>query len=180
MGQYILCMFIFMMCFMGLIFAGISSCDTWTTEDCPPERDIIRYCILALTACAIPINIFNMYIVCTYGSYFGVVMRRGRRGRMVMSIDTTNRTGTIGITNANTFAVNNAFGDARTQQLQRENELLQRQLELQRQINQQNQPGGTVPPPPPPNYGYSQDVAYPPPTSFPQPSAPPPPYGSNY
>ena len=167
-----------MMCFMGLVFAGIGSCDLWD-EECPPERDIIRYTIIGLMVVALLTNIFTMYIVCTYGSYFGVVMRRGRRGRMVMSIDTANvsvnRPGTLA---TNSFGLTGGMNNSRMQQLERENELLQRQLELQRQLNQQNQQGGMYPPPPPPNYGFSQGTAYPPPPSFPEPGAPPPPYSS--
>ena len=182
MGQYILAMFVFMLAFMGIVFAGIGSCDvsTYSTFDdtvtCPPERDIIRYVIIGLSIAAILVTIFNMYIVCTYGKYFGVVMtRRGRRGRMIMTLNPASVTGNSGATsmNANNIALNNAVQENQMQQLQRQNELLERQLQLQQQLNQQTP---TYPPPPPPSYGS----AYPPPPSFPEPTAPPPAYSSAF
>lgn len=179
MGQYILSLFTFMGCFIGLVFAGIGSCDAFDDE-CSPERDTIRYAIIGLVVVAILANIFSMYIVCTYGSYFGVVMTRGRRGRMVMTINTTANTPvyrTQPVTGTYTSDVGR--NDARLQQLERENELLRRQLELQRQHNQNPPPyAGGYPPPQPATYGFNTDPAFPPSTSFPDPTAPPPPYSS--
>ena len=176
-------MFSFMMCFMGLIFAGISSCETYSYYDevCSSEKDSIRYAIIAGCVVALLISIFQLYMVCVYGTYFGVKMRRGRRGRMVMSIDTgyTNNTMTPGTTHVTLGGTTN---NATTQQLQQQNALLQQQLQLQRQLNQQQQQqqqyGGSFQPPPPTDYGLSTDPAYPPSTSFPNPAVPPPPYSS--
>lgn len=71
----------------------------------------------------------------------------------------------------------NASNVERTQQLQRENELLQQQLKLQQQLNQQQQQyGGQYAPPPPANYGFSTNPSLPQPTSFPNPAVPPPAY----
>ena len=186
MGQYILAMFTFMGCFIGLIFAGIGACDDFFDEDieCPPERDIIRYAIIVLVVVAILTNIFSMYIVCTYGSYFGVVMTRGRRGRMAMTINTTANTpvySTQPVTG--TYTSDIGRNDQRMQELERQNALLQQQLQQQRQYNQNPPPpysGGMYPPPPPEpaTYGFNTDPAFPPTTSYPAPSAPPPAYSS--
>ena len=193
MGQYILAMFTFMGCFIGLVFAGIGTCDNDSYFDddveCPPERAAIRYAIIVLVVVAILTNIFSMYIVCTYGSYFGVVMTsRGRRGRFVMAINTTANTPVY-----NTHPVTGTYtsdigrNEARTQELERQNALLQQQLELQRQYNQNPPPySGGYPPPQPATYGgFSTDPAFPPTTSFPAPAssfpapdAPPPTYSS--
>lgn len=187
MGQYILAMFTFMGCFIGLVFAGIGTCDDddfyYDSDEivCPPERDAIRYAIIVLVVVAILTNIFSMYIVCTYGSYFGVVMTRGRRGRMVMTINTTANTPVY-----NTHPVTGTYtsdigrNDQRMQQLERQNALLQQQLELQRQFAQNPPPysGGYPPPPQPATYGFNTDPAFPPSTPFPAPDAPPPTYSS--
>ena len=202
MGQYILAMFSFIGCFIGLIFASIDACDDdFIDEDieCPPERDIIRYAIIVLVVVAILTSIFSMFIVCTYGSYFGVVMTRGRRGRMTMTINTTANTpvystqpvtGTY--TNTPVYSTHPVTGtytsdigknDQRMQELERQNALLQQQLQQQRQFNQNPPPpysGGMYPPPPPEpaTYGFNTGPAFPPTTSYPAPSAPRPAYSS--
>ena len=157
MGQYILSMFTFGGCIFGIIFAAMGSCNDYTFDYyyCPPERDIIRYCIIAGVCVALVVNIVAMCTVCNYGKVFGVVMRRGHRGRTVMSIDTSaggQQSAQIGFAGgyaANSFQINSLGGnDARMQQLARENELLQQNLALQRQLQQQQQNAGTLPPAP--------------------------------
>ena len=172
MTQYILSMFTFGGCLFGVIFAGMGSCEDYSYYDdyytCPPERDIIRYCLITGILIGLVVNIVSMCTVCAYGKIFGVMMRRGRRGRTVMSIDTSpdgtrNARAQLGLfatsLQTNTIQANN-FGvgnEARMQQLTRENELLQQNLELQRQLQQQQQQqpqntGAVYPPPPPYNY----------------------------
>ena len=82
------CILTFTSCFIGLVVAGIGGCDK--NNNCDPARDTMRYVIMAALVVAIGVCIFNMYITCKFGSYFGVVMKGGWRGpRMKMAIDTT-------------------------------------------------------------------------------------------
>ena len=170
MTQYILSMFTFGTCIFGMIFAGMGSCEDYNyfyDYTCPPERDIIRYCIIVGIVIALIVNIVSMCTVCAYGKIFGVVMRRGHRGRTVMSIDTSangarTAQAQLGLASnyaANTFQVNSFGGnEARMQQLARENELLQQNLELQRQLQQRQQQNTDPAYPPPPPYNYATGV----------------------
>ena len=149
MGQYSLAMFAFMFCFIGLIFAGLGACSSYREDVCKPERDTVRYAIVGLLVAAVLANILSIYIVCTYGSFFGVVLTQGRRGRAILILDQPHG---AGIT-TDTLATNNlGVNVGGMQQLQRQNELLQQQLQLQQQLNQQNQFGRAYLIPPPPSY----------------------------
>ncbi|XP_052806929.1 uncharacterized protein LOC128236111 [Mya arenaria] len=183
-GQYILSMFLFMGCFIGTILAGIGgmNTDTYGFDDEGTGYEdkvkllagiIIAGCILALG-----VNIFGMFIVCTYGSYFGVRVQNRRNGRTVILFE---HTGTVSTTNT-AYGGSGMGGmgtNANTQNLQEQNRLLQEQLRLQQElINTQQRAQGPqfgVYPPPPANYPSggtypASDPAYPP--------GPPPSYGN--
>ena len=164
-GQYVLCMFTIMLSFMGLLFAGMGSCSTWgDDDDCSPERTTVRYAIMGLLVAAIGTAIVNIYVVSTYGSYFGVVISSVRRRHVMLAVGNTGvfagGEGGMGVVNGGLPGT-----DLRAQQLQRENELLQRQLQMQQQLNQQGQFGAfSTPRPPPSSYGYPQANIPPPPS----------------
>ena len=179
-------MLTFMGCFMGLIFAGISSCGSFYDE-CSPERDNIKYAIIGGIVAAILTNIYSIYILCTYGRYFGVLITAGRRHAMVVTVQNTPYAstpihGTHIVAGLPTGLGSSAGNDARLQQLERENQLLQRRLELQQQFNQQSPPHphtrAGYPPPQPTTYGFRTDPAL---SSFPpvtEPNVAPPSYNS--
>lgn len=173
-GQYILAMFTIMGCFIGCISAGVGGLSSTGFNDDDEDDDGIRkqLAIVILVGCilAVFVTIFSISVVCTYSSYFGVMITRGRRGRIV--IMNAGATTTMPSTfNTTTFNATSNTNNDQIRQLEAQNRLLQQQLELQRQLQQQQQQtqysGGFYPPPPPPTYGV--DPAFPP-------TAPPPSY----
>jgi hypothetical protein len=149
----------------------------------------IAIIILTAIICVFVVTIISMGTIRSYGKYFGVIIdKRGRRTVFVSNntsdngagVDRSHQSsgGVVVHNNMNIFSTDT--NQQHVSQLERENRLLQQQLALQQQMmSQQRQqqppfPGGMYPPPPP---SYSDtDPAYPPTASFPNPSAPPPPY----
>lgn len=170
-------MFTIMGCFVGCVSAGVGGFSSFGFDDDEEEDDGTKkkLAILILIGCigAIFLTIFSMCIICTYGSYFGVNIRHGRRGRMVVMYN--NGQTMVGTVNQpNTFQTSMQTNNQQISQLEAQNRLLQQQLDLQRQMFEQQQqqqqqqpqyPTGVYPPPPP-SYGFSNTG----------PSAPPPSY----
>ena len=179
--------FVFMGCLPSLMFTAMNFGCSFD-DDCSSERDHIRYAIIAGIVVAILTGIFSMFIVCTYGKYFGFIITSGRR-RMIVTLDDHHLAGGpmygSDLAHATQMGLGGSQNSPRMQQLARENELLQQQLELQKQIGQQqplNTGVGYPPPPPPPpppaTYGFSIE---PPLSSFhtaPDPLVAPPAYSS--
>ncbi|XP_045157701.1 uncharacterized protein LOC123523966 isoform X1 [Mercenaria mercenaria] len=177
-GQYILSMFTIMGCFIGCVSAGVGGLSSSGFDDDDEDEDGPKktLAVIILVGCigAIFLTIFSMCIVCTYSSYFGVVIQRGRRGRMVFINNTGQTAGMPTTIHTTTFQTTPQTNSNQVSQLEAQNRLLQQQLELQRQLFQQQQQqqqqtqysGGFYPPPPPPSYGLNDSA----------PSAPPPNY----
>ena len=173
-----------MACFIGCIFAGIggispgmSSRYDYDDDDNEKETEEKRknLAIVILVGCilGLVLTIFSMKSVCTYGSYFGVIMRRNRRGKMML-INSGRVPGEASTTNHGISTIQMATSmpapklkSNRVENLERENQLLQQQLDLQKQLfdqqqqqqqqmQLQNQSAGVYPPP-------SYDAVYPPP-----------------
>ena len=155
--QHVTNMFGFMGCFMGVMWTGVLGC----MSDCSEEEENVRYAILAGIAAAILFNIISMYTVCTYGKYFGFIITSHRRAVIVMG----NQHNSMFDSELDT-GLGGSRGNARMQQLRRENEMLQQQLELQRQVGQPSPVHtgvGIAPPPPPPaTYGFTAGPPPPP------------------
>jgi hypothetical protein len=172
-------------CFIGSIFAGVGgiskglSTYDYDDDDKDDEEELMKkrqlLATLILVGCILGLfaTIFSMCTVCTYSSYFGVVMKRNRRGKMTLintgqlpgeTTTTSNQMSTIQITRSLPAP---KMRNNRVDDLEKENRLLQQQLELQKQLNEQKQQQqmlqqtqySDVYPPPPPSY----DVVYPPP-----------------
>lgn len=165
-GHYILSIFMIMGCLMGSMYAGMGGFGVSTYDDDDGSKKTLAVIIFIGCIVATIVTIYSLCIMCTYGSYFGVHMQRGRM--------TVWNTGTMGTTTIHTttpfqtttFATGN---NQQISQLEQQNRLLQQQLELQRQmIQQQTQyPGGVYPPPSQSTYGMNP--AYPsdaPPPSY--------------
>ncbi|XP_053395961.1 uncharacterized protein LOC123523965 [Mercenaria mercenaria] len=170
-GQYILAMFTIMGCFIGCVGAGLgglSSSSSYYDDDEEEDSPKKTLAIIILVGCigAIFLTIFSMCVVCTYSSYFGVVIQRGRRGRMVF-INTGGSSTMSSTVHAATLQPTPHTSN-QVDELEKQNRLLQQQLDLQKQIQQQQQQnqysGGFYPPPPPPSYGADGSAPeYPPP-----------------
>ncbi|KAL4220608.1 hypothetical protein ACF0H5_021005 [Mactra antiquata] len=151
--QYMTSFFLIFGCIVGLIMAGIggiANSDELSSLNNTLAIVIMVGCIIGLVC-----SIGSICVVSTYGKYFGLIMKRsGRKGRMVMV--------NIHATGVNDSTVHPTGNSSRVNELQRENELIQQQIELQKQLNQQQQYGGgfTGGPPPPP--AYTSDPVYPP------------------
>ena len=173
--HYVLAIINFFGCFIGVILAAVSGCDASMNDVCNPRKADLRYSILAGCLLAVLSSIFTIYHARSYGGLFGLVMRTRGKRRVIMKIDTTcsattNNTPTSGnpvapVTTQATATANNNRNNERMEQLERENELLQRQLQLQKELNEHQQRGGLYPAPPPMNYGASTASAAPPPYS---------------
>ncbi|XP_060556700.1 ALK tyrosine kinase receptor-like [Ruditapes philippinarum] len=180
-GQYILSMFTIMGCFIGCVSAGVggfsSTSSSFRDEDEEDDGPKKTLALIILLGCigAIFLTIFSMCIVCTYGSYFGVHIQRGRRGRMVF-INTNGQSTMPTVFQTNTVQTGMHVNDAQISQLEAQNRLLQQQLDLQRQMfeqqqqqqqQQQTQYSTGVYPPPPPSYpGFSTTGPTAPPPNY--------------
>ncbi|XP_045194337.2 uncharacterized protein LOC123549960 [Mercenaria mercenaria] len=180
--QYTMSMLLLPACFIGGVLTGIWGLDA---------EDINRtLAAIILAGCILTcfVTIVSMCTVCAYGKHFGVhINRRGRRTVIITdnstafsrsSEGTHDRSGGMVLhSNVNVFTTDT--NHQHISQLEQQNQLLQQRLALQQQMLMQQQQqeqqqqfsGGVYPPPP----AY-EDPTYPPNTSLPGPSAPPPPY----
>lgn len=161
---------------MGIVMAGIGGFNTGFDDDIDSSAQTLAGTIIGLCGFVLLVNIYSMCILCTYGTYFGIVVNaRGRQtvvmasnvdGTTVITMPTATGYGTAGISG-------NPQTAADIEALQAQNRLLQQQIDLQQQLlnqqqqqQQQTQYGFSQPP----TYGFSSaDPAYPP-------TAPPPSY----
>lgn len=181
-GQFMLSIFMIMGCFAGTVLAGVGG---FGFSHFRENKDYYYYvkqkyaaAILALCIISLFVTICSLCTLCTmYKSYFGVAINNRRGARVVIWTNTgtgnavITQTQTFGNypTNATGFGMGSASND-QIRQLQEQNRLLQEQLELQRQLQQNQNPqqnlygGGYYPPPPPPSYGFSGGLSAPPPS----------------
>lgn len=154
-----LSMFMLMGCFIGTFLAGIGGF-TFSSELSTLNKNLAIVILLG-SILGLILTIGSLCLFCTYSKFFGVIMRRGYRGRTV--IINTHNPGSAS-TDPNIFLTSNAqsaANNAQISQLERQNQLLQQQLELQKQLNQQQQFGGGFSQPPPPP-AYDSSSVYPP------------------
>lgn len=163
---------------MGIVMAGIGGFNSGFDEDIDSSAQTLAGVIIGLCGFVLLVNIYSMCILCTYGTYFGVVVNARGRQTVVMA---SNVDGTTVITmpTATGYGTARMSGNTQTaaeiEALQAQNRLLQQQIDLQQQLlNQQQQQQqtqyGFSQPPGHPSYGFSSaDPAYPP-------TAPPPSY----
>lgn len=165
-------MFLIMGCFMGVVMAGIGGFNAGFDDEINSNSQTLAGVIIGLCILVLAINVCGMCILCTYGTYFGVIIqRRYNRGVFVAQ----NMNGTTVVTMAGTNNTGAFQNNPQVETLQAQNRLLQQQIELQQQmINQQQQQQQA-------QYGFQQppaygmpSPAYPPAASYP--GAPPPSY----
>jgi len=196
-GQYILSMFLIIGSCMSCVLAVIGGINepSLTADLNKYNRSAVKalaVVIIAGSVAVLLLDVFGMYIVCTYGSYFGVqINQRGRAavirfnqgpdGTMVVTSQTTSgynsdlNTANMGMGNnlCNMGGQPTAFstvGAADVHSLQEQNRLLQEQVRLQQQLlNQQQQQQllqagqfGYSMPPPAPGFAPSAQDAPPP------------------
>lgn len=152
---------------MGVVMAGIGGFNSGFDEEIDSNAQTLAGIIIALCLLVLGINIAGMCILCTYGTYFGVVMTQRRTAVII----TQSNTGNTNVMTYNTTGMT-AMGtnNAQLESLQAQNRLLQQQIDLQQQlINQQQQQQQQT------QYGFQAPPAYPPNPAYP-PTAPPPSY----
>lgn len=166
-------------CFVGSLFTGIGGFSG--DEDDRPKGTNKFLAVVILVCCILTLFVafVSMCTVRKYGKYFGVIINKRGRQKVVVTNSSSNATGrgessgtTVNVrTNMNVFTTD--VNNQHLSQLEQQNRLLQQQVNLQQQLlNQQQQQsqftGGLYPPPMPSRFDDS-DPAYPP-------TAPPPPY----
>lgn len=121
MTQLIAGMILIMGCIYGVMFALIGR-DGGDSDAQTLSRVIAILCVLLIV-----VDAKGICIICTHGSYFGVVMQS--RTRAILVTDNAN----MGIFN-NSLAGATAGNNTQLETLKAQNKLLQQQLQLQQQM----------------------------------------------
>ena len=150
----------------GFVVTGLYIADGVSDQ----TNRIVAYVTIVFCGLALVANILTIYLGCTKGSALGVNFNRSQRQVRNSHTTVITTTGSYGMQNQ----ISTASHNARVQELQIQNSILQQHilLQQQQQLNdQQRYNNYGFQPPPPANYADGLDPAYPPP---PYPGPPPP------